>query len=60
MHVCDPQVAVVGELIKEGKVKYWGLSNETTYGKACAPSSMRRSSHHALSPELKKPVQHST
>ncbi|KAL4860207.1 Protein tas [Chlorella vulgaris] len=28
----EEQVAAVGELIKEGKVRHWGLSNETTYG----------------------------
>jgi aryl-alcohol dehydrogenase-like predicted oxidoreductase len=26
------QVSAVGELIKAGKIKYWGLSNETAYG----------------------------
>lgn len=31
------QVSAIGELIKAGKVKHWGLSNETTYGAgACA------------------------
>ena len=29
-----PQVSAVGELVKEGKIKYWGLSNETTFGEA--------------------------
>jgi aryl-alcohol dehydrogenase-like predicted oxidoreductase len=28
----DEQVAVMGELIKEGKIREWGLSNETTFG----------------------------
>ncbi|PSC75257.1 aldo keto reductase [Micractinium conductrix] len=28
----EEQVAAVGELIKEGKVRHWGLSNESTYG----------------------------
>jgi aryl-alcohol dehydrogenase-like predicted oxidoreductase len=28
----DETVAVIGELIKEGKIKAWGLSNETAYG----------------------------
>jgi len=28
----DETVAAVGELIKEGKVRHWGLSNETTFG----------------------------
>jgi aryl-alcohol dehydrogenase-like predicted oxidoreductase len=28
----EDQVAAVGELIKEGKIKHWGLSNETSYG----------------------------
>lgn len=36
----DEQVAAIGELIKSGKVKAWGLSNETTlgvcqFGEAC-------------------------
>ena len=26
------QVLAVGELIKAGKVRHWGLSNETAYG----------------------------
>jgi diketogulonate reductase-like aldo/keto reductase len=26
------QVAAMGELIQAGKIKYWGLSNETTFG----------------------------
>jgi diketogulonate reductase-like aldo/keto reductase len=26
------QVAAMGELIQAGKVKHWGLSNETTFG----------------------------
>uniref|UniRef100_A0A383W131 NADP-dependent oxidoreductase domain-containing protein n=1 Tax=Tetradesmus obliquus TaxID=3088 RepID=A0A383W131_TETOB len=28
----EEQVAAMGELIQAGKVKYWGLSNETTFG----------------------------
>jgi hypothetical protein len=28
----DEQVATMGALIHEGKVKYWGLANETTFG----------------------------
>lgn len=28
----EEQVSAMGELIKEGKIKYWGVSNETTYG----------------------------
>jgi aryl-alcohol dehydrogenase-like predicted oxidoreductase len=28
----EEQVAAVGELIKQGKIKYWGVSNETTFG----------------------------
>uniref|UniRef100_A0A7R9SV01 NADP-dependent oxidoreductase domain-containing protein n=1 Tax=Polyblepharides amylifera TaxID=1486889 RepID=A0A7R9SV01_9CHLO len=28
----EDQVRVCGELIKEGKVRHWGLSNETTFG----------------------------
>ncbi|KAK9811739.1 hypothetical protein WJX72_009319 [[Myrmecia] bisecta] len=28
----DEQVEEMGRLIKEGKVRYWGLSNETTFG----------------------------
>ncbi|GFH27858.1 aldo keto reductase, partial [Haematococcus lacustris] len=28
----EEQVATIGELIKEGKIRYWGLSNETTFG----------------------------
>ncbi|KAL4428585.1 hypothetical protein ABPG77_008897 [Micractinium sp. CCAP 211/92] len=28
----EAQVAAVGELIREGKVRHWGLSNETTFG----------------------------
>lgn len=28
----EEQVSAVGELIKEGKIKYWGVSNETTFG----------------------------
>lgn len=32
----EESVSAIGELIKEGKIKYWGLSNETTYGK-CLP-----------------------
>ncbi|KAI8469206.1 MAG: aldo/keto reductase [Monoraphidium minutum] len=31
----DEQVAAMGELIKEGKIREWGLSNETTFG-VCA------------------------
>lgn len=27
-----PQVQAMGELIKAGKIKHWGVSNETTYG----------------------------
>ncbi|GAB4816568.1 hypothetical protein N2152v2_003614 [Parachlorella kessleri] len=30
----DEQVQAVGELIKEGKVRHWGLSNETPFGVA--------------------------
>lgn len=28
----EEQVAAVGELIKAGKIRHWGLSNETAYG----------------------------
>jgi len=28
----EEQAAAMGELIKEGKIRYWGLSNETTFG----------------------------
>lgn len=28
----EEQVQTIGELIKSGKIRYWGLSNETTYG----------------------------
>lgn len=28
----EEQVKAVGELVKSGKIKYWGLSNETAYG----------------------------
>lgn len=28
----EEQVTVLGELIKEGKIRHWGLSNETAYG----------------------------
>ena len=28
----EEQLRAVGDLIKEGKIRYWGLSNETTYG----------------------------
>jgi aryl-alcohol dehydrogenase-like predicted oxidoreductase len=28
----EKQVSAMGELIKEGKIKHWGVSNETTYG----------------------------
>ncbi|KAF6257801.1 aldo/keto reductase [Scenedesmus sp. NREL 46B-D3] len=28
----EEQVAAMGELIKAGKIKHWGLSNETTFG----------------------------
>ncbi len=28
----EEQVEAVGQLIKEGKIRHWGLSNETTYG----------------------------
>jgi len=27
------QVLAMGELIKAGKIKHWGVSNETTFGK---------------------------
>jgi aryl-alcohol dehydrogenase-like predicted oxidoreductase len=30
--LCVPQVLAMGELIKQGKIKYWGVSNETTFG----------------------------
>ncbi|KAG2450872.1 hypothetical protein HYH02_004705 [Chlamydomonas schloesseri] len=30
----EEQVRVMGELIKEGKIRHWGLSNETSYGVA--------------------------
>lgn len=30
----DETVQAMGELIKEGKIKYWGLSNESTFGEA--------------------------
>eukprot|EP00983_Pelagomonas_calceolata_P059242 1145836-Pelagomonas_calceolata.AAC.9 len=29
----EETVSAMGELIKEGKIKHWGLSNETAYGK---------------------------
>lgn len=28
----EEQVQAMGDLIKEGKIRAWGLSNETTYG----------------------------
>lgn len=28
----EEQVETMGELIEEGKIRYWGLSNETTFG----------------------------
>lgn len=28
----EEQVQTMGDLIKEGKIRHWGLSNETTYG----------------------------
>ena len=29
---CCLQVSAMGELIKAGKIKHWGVSNETTFG----------------------------
>lgn len=31
----EETVQAIGELIKEGKVKHWGLSNETAFGEEC-------------------------
>lgn len=31
-HVMPCQVLAIGELIREGKIRHWALSNETTYG----------------------------
>lgn len=31
---CCVQVLAMGELIKAGKIKHWGVSNETTFGKS--------------------------
>jgi aryl-alcohol dehydrogenase-like predicted oxidoreductase len=28
----EEQVSAIGELIREGKIRYWGVSNETTFG----------------------------
>lgn len=38
------QVLAMGELIKAGKIKAWGVSNETTYGKAPQDSLLARAS----------------
>ena len=36
----EEQVAAIGQLIKSGKIRYWGLSNENSFGvtKVCAPA----------------------
>jgi hypothetical protein len=35
-HPLLPQVQAMGDLIKAGKIKHWGVSNETTYGEGAA------------------------
>ncbi|GFR50541.1 hypothetical protein Agub_g12815 [Astrephomene gubernaculifera] len=38
----EEQVRVMGELIKEGKIRHWGVSNETSYGVAQMCEAARR------------------
>lgn len=38
----EEQVRIMGELIKEGKIRHWGLSNETSYGVAQMCEAARR------------------